>query len=94
MFQFFLWILYILINVRTIWHIKTLYSSNCLNTLKSKNIPGGENVLIPLYCILLVSTLMQIANNVTCEVIQMLKDFFWGSMNICFLYLTYSKLRR
>ena len=51
----FLWITYILENIRTVWHIKTWYSSKCPNTCKSKNIPGGKivpggkTVLIPPY---------------------------------------------
>ena len=43
MFKFFLWMIFILRDIRTVWDIKTWYSSKCPNTPKSKN------VLIPPY---------------------------------------------
>ena len=82
MFKFFLWIIYILGNIRTVWLIKSWYSlkslyfffclilsrkcpntakckniqgAKCPKTLKSKYTPGGKNVLIPPYCILLLT---------------------------------------
>ena len=63
MFQFFLWIIFILGNIRTVWHMKSWYSSKslwdlsifiiwslnpkCPNSPKPKICPRSQNVLIP-----------------------------------------------
>ena len=44
MYQFFLWMIHAFGNIRTVWRVKTWYSSKCLNTCKSKNIPGEGGV--------------------------------------------------
>ena len=46
MYQFFLWMIHAFGNIRTVWRVKTWYSSKCLNTCKS-NTPILHTTVMP-----------------------------------------------